>query len=511
MNKPQPKSKSGPPRRTITYLVVIGVLCLACYYPVTKYFFAQDDFILLANAVFHKGATVGATLGGDSDLFRPLTKIFFFEAAHALFGLDAFPYHLLSIILHVLNVVLVYLLLRRFRIDRLSSVVVSALFGFNAGFFDVVAWASCIQQLAGQAFMLAGLIMGIRGMQTRTRSLLILGPVCYALALLSLEQTYALAPLLFLHAFLRDRTGRAGVRAGRAFRDTAPYLALLAVYLVYMGVVKGIPEGGPYAFHFGSNVVSNLLTYSDWALGISAVMPFFMDVKATGLTAAHLLLALMVLYNLSKGRGKLVLFGAAYYVLTILPVLFLEEHTFYLHNYVPAVGIAILAAPVVEDLFEVMRRGRTRLVPATALIVVGLAAAICFTKVRTNETNYVRVDLPIPKDFVLRRAVIAQNVRDDLVAKTRGQRTPAKIFLVYGGPKDWYMDNVVAALGRGSAVNLFFSRPDLVVSFHEKGDALPGYDPANSRLFFFEYTGHLLTPEEMSRKTGSPVEVLEPR
>ena len=491
---------TGASRRTVFYLALIGVLCLACYYPVTKYYFAQDDFILLANAVFDQDETVGATFGGGSDLFRPLTKIVYFEAAHAAFGLNAFPYHLLSILLHVLDAVLVFVVLRKFRIDRLSSVVVSSLFAFHAGFFDVVAWISCVQQLAGHAFMLAGLILGIRAMATRSRLTLALAVLCYALALLSLEQAYALAPILFLHSLLREKTGRAAARLSRALRETAPYLAVMVLYLVYMGVVKGIPEEGPYRFQFGANVAANLFTYLDWALAISVAMPFFVDMSPSGLTAAHLVLALVVLYNLGKGRKRVVVFGSAYYLLAILPALFLVGHTFYLHNYVPAVGIALLVAPVIEDLFEVLRRGNARLVPVAAVLVVGLAAAVCFTKVRANETSYVRPDLPLPKDFVLRREVIARNFRDEILSRTSGKRPPERIFLMYGGPKDWYMDNVAAALGRGDALRLIFSDPDLKVSFHEKGEALDGYDPANSALYYFDYLGRLLTPEDFGRK-----------
>jgi hypothetical protein len=500
MNKAHTKTMTGASRRTVFYLALVGALCLACYYPVTKYYFAQDDFILLANAVFDRDETVGATFGGGSDLFRPLTKVLYFEAAHAAFGMNAFPYHLISILLHVVNVVLVFLVLRRFRIDRLSSVVVSALFAFHAGFFDVLAWISCVQQLAGQAFMLAGFLLGIRAMAAKKPLPAAAALVCYALALLSLEQAYALAPILFLYAFAREKTVPAAARARRALRDTAPYLVVMAIYLAYMAAVKGIPEDGPYRFHFGSNVLSNLLTYLDWALAISVVMPFFVDVSPSGLTAAHLVIALLAVYNVAKGRKRIVFFGSAYYLLTILPVLFLEGHTFYLHNYVPAVGLALLVAPVIGDLFEVVRRGGPRLVPGTAVLIVGLAAAICFTKVRANETSYVRPDLPIPKNFVLRREVIARNFHDNLMAKTRGQRPPEKFFLVYGGPKDWYMDNVVAALGRGDALRLFFSKSDLEVSFHGKGDTLGGYDPASSGLFYFDYLGRLMTPDEADRK-----------
>jgi hypothetical protein len=95
--------------------------------------------------------------------------------------------------------------------------------------------------------------------------------------------------------------------------------------------------------------------------------------------------------------------------------------------------------------------------------------------------------------------VIARNVRDDRVARTPG-RPPKKVILIYGGPKDWYMDNVVAALGRGSALRLFFSDPDLDVSFLDSGDARGDYEPATTALFHFDYLGRLRTGEEMNRK-----------
>jgi hypothetical protein len=60
-------------------------------------------------------------------------------------------------------------------------------------------------------------------------------------------------------------------------------------------------------------------------------------------------------------------------------------------------------------------------------------------------------------------------------------------------------------------VKLFFSDPDLDVTFHEKGDTLYGYDPGNSRIFFFDHMGRCMTPEEMNTEDGSPVQLLGPQ
>lgn len=510
MTKPPPKKKSPRSRRTIGHLVLVAIAVVVCFYPVTKYFFLQDDFILLANAAYDRDSTVMSTFGGDSDLFRPLTKILYFGVMYQAFGLDPVPYHLVSLAVHLVNIVLLFLLLRKLRNDRLSSLIVTSLFALNLGFFDVLAWISCIQQLLGQTFMLAGLILGIRAMENRRPVFAALALSSYVLALLSLEQTYALPLILFFHSFSREKAGSASGRTRKALRETWAYLVIMAMYLVYMAAVKGVPGEGPYQYKLGANVIANLLTYLDWAFGISVVMPFVVDVKSTGLTAAHVLLVVMVIYNLAKGRKRIVLFSSAYYLLTILPVLFLQGHAFHLHNYVPAVGIALLAAPVVEDFLKTVREWKQTAAPAAAGALIVLVAMTCFTKVRANETNFIRPDLPLPSDFVLRRAVIAKNAFDGLRAKTRFDRPPRKLFMVYKQGSGWYKNNVTAALGRGSALRLFYSQPDLDVIFHDRGDTLSGYDPQDSEAFFFDHMGRIFTPEEIYREEGSAVRTVEP-
>lgn len=497
MAKPSTPTRPARAGRIIGRLAFLSLAVVVCFYPVTRYFFLQDDFILIANAAFERGTTITETVGAASDLFRPLTKIGYFALMHGIFGLNPLPYHLVSLALHLVNVALLFLLLRKLRLDRLSSLFVTALFALHLGFFDVLAWISCIQQLAGQAFMLGGLLLGIRAIDRRSPLFAGLGAASYGLALLSLEQTWALPLLLLFYSLTKGGEPSPGRRIARALRETAPWLLVMAAYLAYMGAVKGVPGEGPYQFEFGTNLIANLLTYLDWAVGISALMPFVVDVSSAGVTAAHLLIAAAVLYNLAKGRTRLVGFASAYYLLTILPVLFLKNHAFHLHNYVPAVGLAVLFAPVAEDFFRVLRHWRAQAASAAAFGLMALVAVMCFTKVRANETNYLRPDLPLPRDFVLRRAIIAQNVFDDLRSKTRFDRPPRRLILIYTQESGWYKENVIAALGRENGFKLFFSDPDLSVTFADRGDAPPPGDPQSARVFYFDYMGNLFSPEEM--------------
>ena len=103
MVKPQQKKRSGRARRTTFYLVLIGAVAIICFYPVTRYYFLQDDFILLANVTFDRDSSVSDTFGGQSNLFRPLTKLLYFGVMHGMFGLNPHPYHVVSLFFHVLN------------------------------------------------------------------------------------------------------------------------------------------------------------------------------------------------------------------------------------------------------------------------------------------------------------------------------------------------------------------------------------------------------------------------
>jgi hypothetical protein len=233
-------------------------------------------------------------------------------------------------------------------------------------------------------------------------------------------------------------------------------------------------------------------------------------VGSPGLTVGHLVILLLIVYNLAKGRHALVVFCFAYYLLTIAPVLFLGQHTFYLHNYIPAFGMILLLAPVVEDLDGLLEQQSSRQSRIIAGVLVGFVAVMCISKIRANESNNLRKDILLPKNFVLRRAIIAKNAYDDIKRKTNTTSGKDRLFMIYRERSSWYKDNVVAALGKGSALKLFYSSPDLDVFFKDQGDTLQDYRPAGSQILFFDHMGHCYTSDEMRGTHGDALRIIEP-
>ena len=509
MNKLSNTHSPSPLGNPYVALSMIALLSVISFLSVTRLFFAQDDFILLAGAAFNPQTSLGDFFGSGSAQFRPLTKFLYFKVMYGLFGMNPAPYHWISLVVHLANVFLVYRLLIIFKIETEIALIATAIFALHAGFVDVVGWISCIQQLMALMFVIVALIAGINGYRSRRTIPIVLAVIAYLLALASMEQVVGLPLVFALFVFLESDKNTIGKRFTEAIKTALPLLLIMTAYLVFFIARKGVPQSGPYEFHFGANIVANLLTYLDWVLNISVLMPYRVNANETGLTIGHLVLLLIVVYNLARGRKKIVVFSLVYYLTTILPVLFLDKHTFYLHNYIPAVGIILLVAPVIGDFIEMLKAWNPRLATFAGPVLVTLLAVICFTKVRANEKNYISPSVELQRHFVTRRAIVAKNMFDDISRKTRVSESTKRIFLVYQGGGAWYQQNVLASIGRENGPRLLYSNPTLDVFFHAPGDTLRGYSPNDSEILYFDMYGRCLTRDEMKTKTGQSIRALE--
>jgi hypothetical protein len=136
------------------------------------------------------------------------------------------------------------------RISPLVSWLAAGVFAAHLCHIEAIAWASCIQQLAGAAFLFTALMFGLDALDGRGRRAVIAATVAYACALGSYEQTMAAPFVLVAWQWIINRR--------RDVRALAPMLALFAVYAVYAIVLRGMPETGPYVMSFGRNILDNL-------------------------------------------------------------------------------------------------------------------------------------------------------------------------------------------------------------------------------------------------------------
>ncbi len=177
-------------------LVVIILMLLVFYFfkSSLNYYFISDDFYYLS--------------------FKNLIDVFRFypERYHyipiflavlsilkKLFGLNPLPFHLLAVILHLINVGLVYYLAKKILKDDIKAVSSALIFAFFFSQYEVVFWITGIATSLMTAFYLSGLIMFIDYVRRPRLVTYFIFTFCFVLALLTHEYAITLPVACFLY------------------------------------------------------------------------------------------------------------------------------------------------------------------------------------------------------------------------------------------------------------------------------------------------------------------------
>ncbi len=484
----QKRSRTIPP---VVFDALIVVLAIACFWPLATYYFAQDDFVFLDRANHGIAAAMGPFFSMHPGQFRPLTKGLYFLLTWPVLGLHPVPYHVLSILLHAVNAILVGVLLRRMGLSTLVSRLVAVLFAVNVGYMEAVGWISCVQQLISNIFLLLTLIFGIDALGDGGRRTRALATVMYLLALTSYEQTLA-APLVLLLWQWSRRGLRAAVAA--AWGPLRVPLGILVAYALFMFAGKGMPDSGPYAMHLGKNVFDNLRTYTGLAFSLWLVFPAYG--LPTGLTVSHGVWFALAAVHLVRGTFRDLAFGVGAFLLLLAPVAFTKDHTHSFHLYVPAIGAWFLLASALDGIRAAIAAPARRQLDLALVVALIIGVAGSTVALRKNVHAMISESMQLPRSFVLRRAVLAERMCHDLLIKSAKKGKGGRLILAYPYPKyaaNWR--NIYSALGQGSAVRLVLESPDLDVVFVPPA-AAPSADDLSTEVLFYTELGRCYTVAE---------------
>lgn len=370
--------------------LLLAAACLVIYSQIAGHSFLNwgDDRTLYANPNIEPGLTWEglrwAFSHRDSGQWQPLTWItFMFYVSRR--GVEPGTYHSLSIFLHCLNALLLFLALRALTGDRWRSLAAAALFAVHPLAVESVAWASQLHSLQGMFFALASILF--YGLYAQGRS----GKRwSYGLSLALMAAALLSNPLLFalpLVLFALDRWPLA--RASAPLFDKAPYLLAGALTAV---VVVTSPNRIPQEFTGLADpqnplpamaaAVAVFLSKWFWPATLAAHYPpgpYMTTPYVAGGTAALALLTLLALWQM-RARPWLAA-GWLWFVLAVLPaagVRALEGAPFADGNvYAALAGLGILLAWLVPALTgeAVFRKKPARIVlGALLLLLVGRSA-----------------------------------------------------------------------------------------------------------------------------------------
>ena len=338
----------------------LAALTWIVYLPVRHFAFVNwdDPSYLTDNAYVQAGLTwpnvVWALTTTHSPYWHPLTWISHMLDV-TLFGMDPGAHHVTSLVLHVVNTVLVFLLLRRMTGAAGPSAFVAAVFGVHPLHVESVAWLAERKDVLSTCFLLMTIGAYIRYADKPTAARYAGILVCYALALMSKPMVVTLPVVLLLLDVWPLR--RFSARTSRSLViEKLPLFALAAATAIATVIVQqrvgavAALSALPARTRIANAIVSGI-TYvwkSIWPAHLAAFYPLQLHSGWTVATAAAALIATTFLAWRARARYPFIFVGWFWYLATIAPVTGLiqagQQGIADRFMYVPLIGLSLIVA-----------------------------------------------------------------------------------------------------------------------------------------------------------------------
>lgn len=373
--------------------VFLCLLVLAVMFPVLNNGFVNwDDADYITGNQALRGAWLDA-LTCFLGYYQPLT-VLTYKAEFVLFGLDPFPYHFTSLILHLICCVSAFYLFIALGARRSSAFIGALLFGIHPVHVEPVAWISGRKELLWGIFAFWTLICYIRFIDTRLNKFAVWSLLFFVLAVLS--KPFALV-IPFAILLIDHYRGRA-VNSELLIEKFMYFIIALPLFLLSYSPSGFLMRegGGGSVFTFFSGLVSSFKSgvfYVQKLILPSNLSALYPAIKAPGSPARYLFLLLLALISFaalawalrrlrankaaggdeSPGAPRKIVFGAGFFLVMLFPALLLSTPADR-YNYVPSAGLFFLYGEFISWLYGIAREKAERPLPLkwlfSALVLV---------------------------------------------------------------------------------------------------------------------------------------------
>jgi hypothetical protein len=467
-------------RRASWVLIALCALTLGVYFQVGGHDFVNlDDFDYVTdNPNVNAGLTAegvrAAFTGTHSANWHPLTTLSHMLDVQ-LFGLDAGPMHLLNVLFHLANTVLLFRLLHAATGSTWRSALVAGLFALHPLHVESVAWISERKDVLSTFFWLAAMLAYSAWVRRPSVLRYVSVAALFVLGLLSKPMLVTL-PLVLI---LWDAWPLGRIRSTAGFKasvvEKLPLLALSVAHGVVTLQVQGAAgaTASSYTIPFATRVGNALATYARYVqdtiapVGLSPSYPHqgAAPVWAIALGVLGIVFVLVLAWAWRERRPW---WGVAWlwYLGTLLPVIGLvqvgSQSRADRYTYVPMIGLAIAFAWGIE---AVTRKGSLARTIAVQLVVIWGLALVAITVVQVARWK----DGPTLFGYVLSRDPDNYQIHEALAVElARCGNVPAAV------P---HFEHVVRGLPDRAA-----SRFNLALAYLQTGDRAAGIAELNRAL-----------------------------
>jgi 4-amino-4-deoxy-L-arabinose transferase-like glycosyltransferase len=175
--------------------------------------------------------------------YHPFT-ILILAIEYQLFGLSATGYHTVNLLLHLLNVLLVFFTVLRLANKQEIALVAALLFGIHPLHVESVAWTAELKDLLYTFFFLASYIFYLKYQESQRKKYYIVALILFSVSLLSKAMAASLPVLLILTDYFKGRKINV-----KTLLDKAPFF-LLSIIFGIVAIWAQQSSGATEVIHF---------------------------------------------------------------------------------------------------------------------------------------------------------------------------------------------------------------------------------------------------------------------
>lgn len=368
----------------------IFLAALLVYIPaMTAGFIWDDDQEITANPSLRSAAGLVEIWAGakSADYFPLKTTMLWIE--YHLWDIHPWPYHVVNILLHGVDAILVWLVLRRLRIP--GAWLAGLFFAIHPVHAESVAWISERKNTLSLLFFLLSALAYFRFEKTENRRDYAFALAWSLAALLCKTHTVVLPAVLLLCAWWqRGAISRRDIARCAPFFLLAAVLGTVTVWFQYERAIgtETIPIGG-FASRFAGAGMA-VWWYLEKALlpvNLMEIYPVwhFNPPRVWQFAPVALLVILFALLWRARAHpvGRAMFFALAYFVVTLLPVLGFFKMSYMRHalvadhfQYFSDIGIIALCSAAGAELYR-RTHGKLRHALAGGCVLLALNYSAC--------------------------------------------------------------------------------------------------------------------------------------
>lgn len=408
-----------------SYAVVIYlfILTVVLFYSASSYYFVGDDFTWFRWIADGKNGVISYFADANGFFYRPGAKLYF-STMYSIFWLNQNMYHFVSIGLHFLVTMLIFIITKKILKDPLLSAVGAVLFLILSGFHEAVFWISATGFLFSSLFTFLSLLFFIYWKEKQSKIFLV-GSLISIIFSLLFHELGVVVPLLVI---LYDIVFRENRRFGYLPRRI--YLVLLSPLLPYLALrflAHSHWFSGDYSynllklpFNFVGNIIGYLLLgfLGPSSMVLSQALRNFSReniVFAMLMSIALILLGFVVyrvLRKLELEDKKLVIFGTLFFIISLLPFLGLGNIASR-YGYLSSFGLVLLLVFSLKKLYMYLFNNGKQIALACIIIVCIIFSIIHLFQLQKIHTDWFVAGEKSKKTLISLNEIYAQDLIQD--------------------------------------------------------------------------------------------------